>query len=132
MLTARNPEQRVIMDKIRANLYAINSYYAYQDFKRANPNGRRYTKKGEPLPYNPYQLSPLTQEARERYALAQSVTWSDDKEDTIKAYVLRLRLNGTLDTILAWEKDSPGRYQKNPWRAVEAPVSAIAQGGNAL
>lgn len=118
-MTARNPEQKEAMARIRAKLYAVNSYYAYQDFKAMNPKGRRYTKKGEPLPYNPYTLSPLTQEAREHYVLSQSVIWTDDKENRIKGYLMRLRRTDELDRILDWEKSQPARYANNPWREKE-------------
>lgn len=115
MMNARNPEQKEAMSRIRSKLYAVNSYYAYLDFKNANPKGRRYTKKGEPLPYNSYTLSPLTQEAREHYTLSQSVIWTDEKENKIKGYLMRLRRTDELDKILEWEKQT-GRDQRNPWR----------------
>lgn len=115
MMNVRNPEQKEAMSRIRSKLYAVNSYYAYLDFKNANPKGRRYTKKGEPLPYNPYTLSPLTQEAREHYTLSQSVIWTDEKENKIKGYLMRLRRTDELDKILEWEKQT-GRDQRNPWR----------------
>ena len=124
-MTARNPEDRAVMDRIRAKLYAVNSYYAYQDFKQANPEGQRYSQKGEPLPYRPYTLSPLTQEARECYHLAFGIIWPEEAESQIKGYLTRLRLSGELDTILEWERTSPGRLKKNPW-------IRDAQGGNAL
>ena len=125
MLTARKLDDLKVMNRIRAKLYAVNSYYANQDFKRANPNGRRYSKKGEPMPYNPYTLSPLTQEAREHYVLSQAVTWADDREARIKRYLTRIRLSGLLDEILAWEKASPARYAMNPWI-----IKDDEQGGN--
>ena len=116
MMTARNPEQRKAMCTIRARLYAVNSYYAYLDFKAANPKGRQYDKKGNPKPYNPYTLSPLTNEASEHYTLSQGLIWSDEKEARSKAYLMRLRRDGTLDRILDWEKTSGKRYENNPWR----------------
>lgn len=116
MMTARDEEQRAAMKNIMARLYAINSYYAHQDFKSANPEGRRYDKKGAPLPYRRYTLSPLTREAREYYVMSQNVIWSDETEGKIKGYVMRLRLSGDLDKILDWEKSQPGRYKNNPWR----------------
>ena len=119
MMTARDETQKKAMHRILANLYAVNSYYAYQDFKAANPKGRQYTKKGAEKPYNPYTLSPLTNEAREHYRLAQSLIWPTEKEEKIKGYLMKLRRLGELDKILEWEKSTPGRYQKNPWRCEE-------------
>lgn len=116
MMTVKDPAQKEAMYRILANLYAVNSYYAYQDFKRANPQGRRYTKKGAEIPYNPYTLSPLTNEAREHFTLAQKPIWSDETETRIKAYILRLRRTDELDKILEWEKNSGDRYNRNPYR----------------
>jgi hypothetical protein len=118
-MTMRKAEDKSAMRAILARLYAVNSYFAYGDFKAANPKGRRYTKKGEPLPYNPYSLSPLTLEAREHYTLAQRVVWTDETENKIKSYLMRLRLSGELDKILEWEKTSGNRYERNPWRDKE-------------
>ena len=119
MMTARDAEQREAMIRIRAKLYAVNSYYAYQDFKVTNPKGRRYTKKGEPLPFNPYSLSTKTLEAREFYHLSQNIIWADEKENKIKGYLMRLRLSGELDKIMEWEKNNGNRYERNPWRDEE-------------
>ena len=129
MMNAKNPADKDAMSAIRAKLYAVNSYYAYQDFKRENPEGRKYSKKGAPLPYKPYSLSPLTQEAREVYRASQGVIWADTREEKIKAYLMRLRLSGDLDKILAWEKDTGERYQHNPWRSVTLDQE-VAEGGN--
>ena len=129
MMNAKNPADKDAMCAIRAKLYAINSYYAYQDFKRENPEGRRYSKKGAPLPFKPYSLSPLTQEAREVYRASQSVIWADTREEKIKAYLMRLRLSGDLDKILAWEKDTGERYQHNPWHSVTLEQE-VAECGN--
>lgn len=129
MMNAKNPADKNAMCAIRAKLYAINSYYAYQDFKRENPKGRRYSAKSVPLPYKPYSLSPLTQEAREVYHASQGVIWADTREEKIKAYIMRLRLSGELDKILAWEKDTGERYQHNPWRSVTLEQE-VAEGGN--
>lgn len=104
------------MTRIRAKLYAVNSYFAFLDYRAANPKGRRYDKKGNPLPLNSYSLSPLTREAHDYYALSLKDVWEDDAEAQIKGYVLRLRRMGYLDTILEWEKEQPARYNNNPWR----------------
>ena len=117
-MNARNEDDKKAMCSIRAKLYAINSYYAYEDFKRENPKGRRYGKNGAPLPYKPYSLSPLTQEAREIYQASQGVIWADKREEKIKAYLMRLRVSGELDKIMEWEKDTGERYKTNPWRSV--------------
>ncbi len=116
MMTARDAAQKKVMCNILANLYAVNSYYAYRDFKAANPKGRQYTKKGAEKPYNAYTLSPLTLEAREHYVLTQNAIWPTEKEEKIKIYLMRLRLSGELDKILEWEKKT-GR--KNPWRRAD-------------
>ena len=116
MMTMKKAVDKKAMRSILAKLYAVNSYYAHQDFKRANPKGRRYGKDGTPLPYNPYSLSPLTQEVRAVYKKAQRVIWSDDTENEIKAYLMRIRMNGELDKALEWEKATPARYKNNIYR----------------
>ena len=114
MLKMTDPDQARVMRRILANLYIINSYYAYQDFKRVNPDGRKYDKRGNPKPYVPYSLSPLTQEAREHYMLGSTaLVWSDEREERVKAYIMRLRMNGELARILDWEAETK---HENPWR----------------
>ena len=117
MLTARNSDDKRTMHKILANLYAVNSYYAFQDYKRENPKGRTFDKRGNPLPLKSYTLSPLTMEARDIYKKAMRIIWTDETENEIKAYLLRLRMSGDLDKILDWEKD---RIHLNPWRDRDA------------
>ena len=119
MLTMRNADNQKTMRAILARLYAINSYYAHLDYKRANPDGRRFDKKGRPLQHVPYALSPRTLEAREHYSLAQQAIWTDETENRIKAYQIRLRQSGELDKILAWEKENERRFKNNPWRSEE-------------
>ena len=103
------------MRAILAKLYAINSYYAFQDFRRVNPADRkRYDKKGNPIPPKSYTLSPLTLEARDHYKLAQQIIWTDENEHKIKAYIMKLRLSGDLDKILEWE-ETHNRRNTNPW-----------------
>ena len=107
---------REAMIRIRAKLYAVNSYFAFLDYTAANPKGRRYDKKGNPLPLNSYCLSPATREAREYYTMSLRDTWENDAEAQIKAYLARLRNMNSLDRILDWEKGNPDRYKNNPWR----------------
>ena len=107
---------REAMTRIRAKLYAVNSYFAWLDYSAANPKGRRYDWKGNPLPLNSYSLSPVTNEAREYYAMSLRDVWENDAEAQIKGYLARLRRGDTLDKILAWEMEQPARYNNNPWR----------------
>jgi len=109
-------KDRSAMRAIRAKLYAVASYYAYADFKAMNAKGRRYSRDGTPLPFKPYSLSPLAQEARKHYAQAMNDTWTDEAENAVKGYLMRLRLSGELDEILDWEKNTGNRYERNPWR----------------
>ena len=105
------------MTRIRAKLYAVSAYFAFLDFRAANPQGRSYDKKkGVPRPLNSYALSPASREAHDYYTLSLKDVWEDDAEAQIKAYMLRLRSAGYLDRILEWEKEDPARYNKNPWR----------------
>lgn len=114
MLKMTDPDNNRVMRRIIANLYIINCYYANLDFQRANPKGRQFDKRGNPKPYHPYTLSPLTQEARKYYTLAiTSLIWSDEREKEVKAYVMRLRMNGELQKILDWELETK---HENPWR----------------
>lgn len=132
MMNAKNDADKKAMYAIRAKLYAVNSYFAYQDFKRENPEGRKYSKKGAPLPYKPYSLSPLTQEAREMYKASQGVIWADTREEKIKGYLMRLRLSGDLDKILDWEMNTGNYFKTNPWRSVllDQEVSVNGQDGD--
>lgn len=115
-MTMKKVVDKKAMRAILAKLYAVDTYYSFQDFRRANPKGRCYDKKGNPLPYKPYSLSPLTQEAHGLLKQAQRVIWADDTENAIKAYLMRIRMNGELDKALEWEKEIPARYSKNPYR----------------
>ena len=115
MMTSRDPGDRRAMRSILAKLYAVNSYYAYQDFRRTNPeNRKKFDKRGNPVAPKSYTLSPLTLEAREHYTMAQRVIWSNEAENQIKAYIGRLRTSGELDKILGWEQDN-NRVNGNPW-----------------
>ena len=115
MMTSRNAEDKRAMRAILAKLYAVTSWYAYQDFRRVNPeNRKKYDKKGNPIPPKSYTLSTLTLEARDHYKLAQQIIWSNESEEKIKGYLMRLRLSGDLDRILTWEEEH-GRRKNNPW-----------------
>lgn len=107
---------REAMTRIRAKLYAVNSYFAWLDYSAANPKGRGTTRRGNPLPLNSYSLSPVTNEAREYYAMSLLDVWENDAEAQIKGYLARLRRGDTLDRILTWEMGQPARYNNNPWR----------------
>lgn len=68
-------------------LEQIVAHYAMQDFKRTNPNWRKYGSKR-----NPYTLSPLTNEAREMLAIARKTNINIEEENSVKAYLLKQKM----------------------------------------
>lgn len=66
--------------------------YAMMDYKRANP--KRKIRKDGTVIHNPYSLSSLTNEAREMLSLARKENLSAEEENTIKAYLLRMKIAG--------------------------------------
>jgi len=80
MITRNNIDR---LDKIVA-------HYAMQDFKRANPQPKRYAN-GK-TNYKPYSLSPLTNEARKMLHLARKEMITPEEEREVKAYLLKHKM----------------------------------------
>ena len=65
----------------------IVAYDAMQEYKRANPNWKKYGTKR-----NPYTLSPLTNEARAMLAIARKTDITTEEENDVKAYLLKQKM----------------------------------------
>ena len=82
-------------NKIKENLFKVTSYYALQDYNRANPDFKRYTKTGKYRHPKPYSLSDSTEEARETYNIMffnTNETLTQEQEEQIKGYLLRIKM----------------------------------------
>lgn len=117
MKSMRNTGDKVYMKNVLAILFAVYTYLTYLDFIAANPEGKKYDSKGRELPCNPYPLSDSTKEAKEVYAMAQKIIWSDESEQKIYEFTERMDAAGTTSKALEWEKEKPSRLSKNPWRS---------------
>ena len=93
----------MIMPKTIDNLYRIASNLSYKDYRAVN-NGKQ--KK-----FVPYSLSDDTREADEYLKIAQKENVSIEEEESIKAYVMKIRK--TQEHLLT---DTNGNYEQ--WKRV--------------
>lgn len=109
-------QDRIIMLKIRANLYSLASFYNYRDFKKVNVRPRFH--RDNSMAYKPYKLSPDAAQAVRCFLLSEQDEWSDELSRTLKRYHNLKRRSGDLEAALRWEKptfdQSPG---VNYWRS---------------
>lgn len=87
MITERNIER---LDRLVAK-------YAYEDFRQANPLGKRRIRKDGTVKHNPYSLSAKTNEAREMLIMARKKDITKEEEEIVKAYLLKQKLLGEED-----------------------------------
>ncbi len=73
----------------------IVAHFAMEDYKRANPKKKIDRKTGLTI-HNPYSLSPQTNEAREILKLSRKENISQDEEETVKAYLLKMKMINNL------------------------------------
>ena len=91
------------MLKVRANLYALASWYANQDFQAANKQPR-FNRQGGPVGWRPYKLSPLSAEANHYWHLSEDDVWPADQEKQLRKYYNAKRRSGEMAQAIAWEK----------------------------
>ena len=73
----------------------IVAHFAMEDYKRANPK-RKISRKTGMLIHNPYSLSQQTNEAREMLRISRKENISQDEEETVKAYLLKMKMINNL------------------------------------
>lgn len=77
-----------VIERLKTLLYDITSYYAMQDYLKANTNkyGKRYKI------HHAYSLSDQTKESLENYKLCFNNEILLEDESKIKAYILKQRI----------------------------------------
>lgn len=87
MMNYENSEDREAMDRIRERINNHIAELAARDYRAAG-NPKRSKRTGERI-HIPYALGIDTNEAMEIYHIALKEIWTDENENTIKAYQMK-------------------------------------------